>query len=74
MQRHAFPRKPLLIALLGAALGLQVGLIQPLSATGQARAGEAQRSYTIGVGPLGEVLSCCDSDAGVVLSFDARLT
>ena len=74
MQRHAFPRKPLAIALLGAALGLQVGLIQPLGAAGQARAEEATRSYSIAAGPLGAVLSRFASDAGVVLSFDARLT
>lgn len=74
MQRHAFPRKPLVIALLGAALALQVGLIQPLAGSGLARAEEPQRSYSIAAGPLGAVLSRFASDAGVVLSFDARLT
>ncbi|MEE1924037.1 TonB-dependent siderophore receptor [Pseudomonas sp. 148P] len=74
MQHHAFPRKPLAIALLGAALGLQTGLIQPLTTAGQARAEEQQRNYVIAAGPLGAVLSRFASDAGVVLSFDARLT
>ncbi|MFW3896904.1 TonB-dependent siderophore receptor [Pseudomonas bharatica] len=74
MQHPAFARKPLVVALLGAALGLQAGLIQPLAASGQARAEEPQRRYAIAPGPLGAVLSRFASDAGVVLSFDARLT
>ena len=72
--RHSFSRKPLAMAMLGAALALQVGIIQPLGNSGLARADEAQRTYAIGAGPLGAVLSRFASESGVVLSFDARLT
>lgn len=72
--RHSFARKPLAVAVLGAALALQVGLVQPLGAAGLASAQEAQRSYAIAAGPLGAVLSRFASESGVVLSFDARLT
>ncbi|WP_175650815.1 TonB-dependent siderophore receptor [Pseudomonas sp. Marseille-P9899] len=72
--RHSFARKPLAVAVLGAALALQAGIIQPLSAAGLANAQEAQRHYAISAGPLGAVLSRFASESGVVLSFDARLT
>ncbi|WP_440466436.1 TonB-dependent siderophore receptor [Pseudomonas sp. YH-1] len=68
-------RKPLAVAILGASLALQVGILQPLlSTTGQARAESATRQYSIEPGPLGAVLSRFASESGVVLSFDAGLT
>ncbi|MEN5037930.1 TonB-dependent siderophore receptor [Pseudomonas sp. TWI929] len=71
---HAYPRKPLVVAMFSAALLLQAGVVHPLSSAGQARAAEASRSYAIAAGPLGSVLSRFASDAGVVLSFEAELT
>lgn len=72
--RHSYPRKPLVVAMLSAALLLQAGVVHPLTSAGQASAAEAARSYAIAAGPLGAVLSRFASDAGVVLSFDADLT
>ncbi|MGE8467815.1 MAG: TonB-dependent siderophore receptor [Pseudomonas putida] len=71
---HAYPRKPLVIAMFSAALLIQAWVVQPLGPAGQARAAEATRSYSIAGGPLGAVLSRFASDAGVVLSFEAELT
>ncbi|NIE74273.1 TonB-dependent siderophore receptor [Pantoea sp. Ap-967] len=71
---HAYPRKPLVVAMFSAALLLQAGFVQPLGSAGQASAAEATRSYAIAAGPLGAVLSRFASEAGVVLSFDAGLT
>ncbi|PRN06897.1 MULTISPECIES: TonB-dependent receptor [unclassified Pseudomonas] len=71
---HSYPRKPLVVAMFSAALLLQAGVVHPLSTAGQASAAEAARSYAIAAGPLGAVLSRFASDAGVVLSFEAKLT
>lgn len=73
--QQAFVKKPLVVALLGAALLAHGSVLQPLlSSSGQAGAAEQQRHYQIAAGALGEVLSRFAGDAGVVLSFDSSLT
>ncbi len=75
-KRHfSSSRKPLAMALLGASLALHYGVLQPLlDPASQARAASQQKTYAIGAGPLGAVLSRFAGDSGVVLSFDAGLT
>ena len=73
--RPPHPRKPLAVAILGAALALHTAALQPLfSQAGSAHAQTSVHAYAIDAGPLGAVLSRFASDAGVVLSFDASLT
>ncbi|OLS60451.1 TonB-dependent siderophore receptor [Pseudomonas putida] len=61
--------------LLGAAVALQAGIIQPLLGdAGQAYAEQPSRTYSIAPGALGSALNQFAREAGVVLSFDAALT
>ena len=67
-------RSRLASALLIAGLTAPFSLLPLLSAQGQAQAQSQERLYAIAAGPLGAVLSRFAGEAGVVLSFDARLT
>ncbi|MFF7065654.1 TonB-dependent siderophore receptor [Pseudomonas sp. NPDC008258] len=61
--------------LLGAAVVIQVGFIQPLTnKASQACAEQALQAYRIAPGPLGAALNQFARDAGVVLSFETALT
>ncbi|MFJ4344410.1 TonB-dependent siderophore receptor [Pseudomonas sp. NPDC089401] len=61
--------------LLGAAVVIQAGFIQPLTdKTSQAWAEQALQAYRIAPGPLGAALNQFARDAGVVLSFGTALT
>ncbi|MFJ4453240.1 TonB-dependent siderophore receptor [Pseudomonas sp. NPDC089392] len=61
--------------LLGAAVIVQAGFIQPLLVNAsQARAEQPPHSYSIAPGPLGTALNQFARAAGVVLSFETALT